>query len=134
MRSAADTNVLVRFVAQDDPVQYALAEAALRASGTIVVSNVVLCEFVWILHQAMKRSRADVSNAVRLLIATRDIELDTAAASAGIAMMDRGGDFSDGVVLLEASRARCDQLLTFDRRFAKIGGRVPVTLLSDRNA
>ncbi len=130
MRSAIDTNVLVRLLVGDDAEQLDIVRERLPLSGTLVVSNVALCELVWVLRRTYRMPPADIADAINGLLETAPFELDGVAARAGLAMMARGGDFGDGVIQLEAARTNCDQVLTFDQNFARNGGRVPVTLLT----
>lgn len=129
MRVAADTNVLLRLLVGDDPAQLATAKAFLETATTIIVSNIVLVETVRVLARTLKYRREEIASALRALSDADMFEFDRQAAEAGIAMMERGGDFADGIILWEASRLRCDQVVTFDRNFARAGGRLPVVLL-----
>jgi predicted nucleic-acid-binding protein len=129
MRVAADTNILLRLLVGDDPAQLAAVKLFLETAGTIVVSNIVLVETVRVLARTLKYPRGEIAMALRSLSNADMFEFDRQAAEAGIAMMERGGDFSDGIIMFEASRLRCDQVVTFDRNFARAGGRLPVVLL-----
>jgi predicted nucleic acid-binding protein len=65
VRITADTNVLVRAAVLDDPAQGAIAAEALLQAETVAVTLPSLCEFVWVLTRAYKRSVAEVAAAVR---------------------------------------------------------------------
>ena len=54
MKIAADTNVLLRDVLQDDPVQSRLAKKVLRNAELVAIPVAALCEFVWVLRQGYK--------------------------------------------------------------------------------
>lgn len=125
---AVDTNILVRVFERDDPVLTALAESVM-SSGEIFVPTIVLCEFAWVLRSTYRRSREHLAEVVERLLAAEGLLLDRDAANAGLAFLAKGGDFSDGVVLYEADRAKCRELATFDRRFARLGA-PDVVLLS----
>ena len=62
---AVDTNVLVRYLVQDDPRQGKRAADFIEAAGTggeqILIGNIVLCEMVWVLESAYGYSRAKTS-------------------------------------------------------------------------
>lgn len=118
MTVAVDTNVLVRYLTWDDLPQ-ARAAARLLESGEIIwISNVVLCELVWVLRRAYGLSAEDVADTIQEVVASQDVSVDRPTAEAGLALLRQGGDFADGVVRCEAVRARCRGIATFDRAFA----------------
>ncbi len=122
MRIAVDTNVLVRFLSWDEPVQAAAAAQALETADAVVISTIVLCETVWVLRRAYKQSYAEIAATLRALIDSRPVEVDRVVAEAGIRHLEKGGDFADGVILLEAQRARAGKLVSFDRALGALAG------------
>jgi hypothetical protein len=62
---------------------------------------------------------ADPQMRHRGLVAIRAVEIDRPAAEAGIAMLERGGDFAKGIIRHEADRAKCDRFVTFDQGFPR---------------
>ena len=129
MRVAVDTNVLVRFLVRDDEAQAEMAKAAIDAADTIVIPTIVLCELAWVLKRAVRMAPRDIADHIGELVRSRNVELDRAAAEAGLQALAKGGDFADGVIRHEARRQRCDQLLTFDRGFAGLFESADVVLL-----
>jgi predicted nucleic-acid-binding protein len=129
MRSAADTNVLVRFLTWDDVDQATEAARTLEDAEMVVISTVVLCEVVWVLKRAYRYKAAEIAEALRPLIESRTVETNRAAAEAGLRMLEAGGDFADGVILFEAEKAKVANLVTFDQAFAERAGPAAVTLL-----
>ena len=129
MRIAVDTNVLVRYLTWDDEAQATEAAKAIEAADAIVISTIVLCELVWVLRRAYRVSTDEIAGALRRVIGTRAVELDRPAAEAGLAMVLRGGDFADGAIQFDASRARCEHIVTFDQDFARFGDAGDVVLL-----
>ncbi len=117
-RVAVDTKVLIRFLVRDDEAQALEAAGLLGSAEAIVVSTIVFLDLVWHLRQNYRVRRADVATQIRALIASEKIECDRAAVQAGLAMMDKGGDFADGVIHYEAMRGKAATLATFDRRLA----------------
>lgn len=130
MRVAADTNVIVRYLTGDDALQAEQAMAALEAADAVYLDIVVLCEVVWVLRRAYGLSLGEISGALTDLLESEKIEVDRRAAEAGLAMLEAGGDFADGVILHETDVARCDALITFDRRLARMAGGDRVVLLT----
>jgi predicted nucleic-acid-binding protein len=117
MRVAADTNVLVRYLVWDDATQADAATRVIEEADSLVLSAIVLCEVVWVLRRAYHRSAGDIAAVLRRLVESDTVQLDRPLAEAGLAALEAGGDFADGVILAEAKRARCDRLVTFDRGF-----------------
>ena len=131
MRIAIDTNILVRFLTEDDEPQTALATAAIEAAEAVIVSTTVLCETVWVLSRAHKLSRQRVADVLRAFITSDRVQVNRLEAEAGLVHLGQGGDFADGVILLHAEQSRADRLVTFDRDFAKapVTSKVPLVLL-----
>lgn len=129
MRVAVDTNVLVRYILRDDSDQALAAEQALEEADRLVISTVVLCELVWVLRRVFSIDRPRIAEVIRLVLSRSSIEVDRSAVSAGLSMLEAGGDFADGCVLFEAGKQRCNRTLTFDKRFAALAGSA-VLLLS----
>ena len=124
MRIIADTSVLVRVIVQDNPRQARTAQNALKQAETIVVSLVSLCELVWALRYHYDYPRADIAAAVRQLLTIRNLEIDLVGANAGLAMLEAGGDFADGVIAYDGLRLGGETFVSFDRK--------AVTLLKDQ--
>lgn len=63
-----DTNVLVRYLTQDDPAQSAKAvqaiESAVERNETLFITGIVVCELVWVLEGAYGYSRTDIADAL----------------------------------------------------------------------
>lgn len=130
-----DTNVLVRFLTQDDPAQAALAVKAIsalteKAPGWI--SREVMIETVWVLDRAYRLPRADIADAIDGLLSARELvieELDRVGLAAQ-RWRDGGAGFADQMIALAGQGAGCRETLTFDSKAAKING---MRLLSDRS-
>ncbi len=112
----ADTNVLVRAVVGDDPQQSAIASAALREADAIAVPLPVLCELVWVLRRAYRFADAEISEAIRTLIDADSVRVDRAAAEAGLALLEAGGDFADGVIAHQGQWLGGESFVSFDRQ------------------
>lgn len=129
MKIAVDTNVLVRFLIWDDEAQARAAAAAIEAAETVVLPILVLCETVWVLRRVYRLPPGDIATSLRDLIDSKPIEVDRPMVEAGLAILDRGGDFADGVALFQARQARAAHLVTFDRIFGALAGAERVRLL-----
>ncbi|MBW8814096.1 MAG: type II toxin-antitoxin system VapC family toxin [Caulobacterales bacterium] len=116
MRAIADTNLLVRAIVQDDPGQTRLATEALLAAEVVAITPVALCEFVWVASRAYRLGSGEIAAAIRTLLAARNVEADWRLVEAGLAMLDAGGDFADGVIAYDGLRLGGDIFLSFDQR------------------
>ncbi|MBP1628279.1 MAG: hypothetical protein H6Q00_2754 [Holophagaceae bacterium] len=120
---AADTNVLIRLIEQDDPAQLALAESAV-AQGPLWVSTLVVLEMVWVLEAGYGRSKMEIARVLEILTTNRDLVLeapDVVRAALGL-WAEGAAKFSDYLILEAANAAGHSPLLTFDKRLAKAPG------------
>jgi predicted nucleic-acid-binding protein len=115
VKITADTNVLVRAAVMDDPAQSALAVDALLAAEAVAVTLPSLCEFVWVLTRGYKRSAPEVVAAIRKLIESASVLVDRPAVEAGLAILERGGDFADGAIAFEGRRLGGRVFTSFDK-------------------
>ncbi len=123
-----DTNVLVRFLVQDDRRQAATAVAFIRGNCTAEspchINRIVLCELVWVLESAYRIARPVVAEVMEKILRTGEFVIEDAgdAWAALGAYRDGGVDFADGL-LAHGNLARgCDATVTFDRRAARTKG------------
>lgn len=116
MRITVDTNILIRAVVRDDAEQARRAERCLREATVIAVTLPCLCEFVWVLRRLYGFQPAEISAAIRALLAVAAIETNRPAVEAGLAMLDAGGDFADGVIAREGAWLGGETFLSFDQQ------------------
>jgi predicted nucleic-acid-binding protein len=116
MKITADTNVLVRAITGDEPHQTARAQDELAKAEAVAVPLPVLCELVWVLSQGYKIPMADIADAIRRLIDGATVMMDKAAAEAGLAHLEAGGDFADGVIAYEGHRLGAGIFVSFDKK------------------
>jgi predicted nucleic-acid-binding protein len=118
---ALDTNVVVRFLVEDDPKHgeraSALIRTAIAAGDRLFVAQVVVCELVWVLESAYALARAEIVPVLRGLIAAEHLELETADAirRAVDAYANGRGDLADYLIREQAQAAGCSGVATFDR-------------------
>lgn len=120
MKLTADTNVLLRAFVEDDAAQSPIAQAELAAADLVVIPIPVLCEFVWVLTQSYGIPPATIAVKLRAMLARASVLVDLPAAEAGLAMLDAGGDFADGVIAVQGRWLGADAFLTFDRKAARL--------------
>jgi len=116
----ADTNLLLRAIVADDPDAAAVARQRLKAARTVTIPGIVLCEFVWVAVRAYKSPRHAVAQAIRTLVSDPKVVCDRDAIEAGLAILDSGGDFADGVIAAEGRRLGGTVFATFDRKAASL--------------
>jgi predicted nucleic-acid-binding protein len=125
MRIAADTNVLVRAVVRDDEKQAQAAASLLSKATTVAIATATLCEFVWVLRKLYGFERSEIVAALRALINAANVAVHVQAAEAGLAILDAGGDFADGVMAFEGQRLGGETFVSFDKkavsRLSKLG-------------
>ena len=116
MKVAVDTNVLVRAVVRDDPVQGDIAATILTDAELIAVTLPCLCEFVWVLLRVYGFQQSDAANAIRALLAAANVEMNRPAVEAGLLVLDAGGDFADGVIAYEGRWLGGESFVSFDKK------------------
>ncbi len=115
MKIAVDTNVLVRAVVQDDPKQAEIASKTVKAE-MLAVGTSCLCEFVWVLRRVYGFRPSAIAATIGELLAARNVETNRPAVEAGLAMLDAGGDFADGVIAYEGRWLGGETFVSFDRQ------------------
>jgi predicted nucleic-acid-binding protein len=96
-----DTNVPIRAAVQDDTHQARRAAEVLQQADLIAVPVPAFCEFVWVIRRGYKKSGSNVSDAIRRLMKSINVVMNRPAVEAGLAVLDAGGDFADGVIAHE---------------------------------
>ncbi len=117
-----DTNVIVRYLVQDEPDQSATASAvidALTAEDPGFLSLVTLVELYWILRRAYRISTARCAELIEGLLNSRELRIDQeSVVRAALAASLGGLDFADAVIAELGRGAGCEHTVTFDRRAA----------------
>lgn len=116
MKVTADTNVLLRAIVDDDESQTTRAVEVLETADMVAVSLQTLCEVVWVLRGRYDVARADVVAAIRTLLDTSNVVVNRPAAEAGLALLDAGGDFADGVIAYDGTWLGAETFVSFDKK------------------
>nr|WP_315184193.1 type II toxin-antitoxin system VapC family toxin [uncultured Albidiferax sp.] len=127
-----DTNVLVRYIMQDDPKQSAQASAlidALDAADTGYITLVSIVELVWVLSFSYDLSRAQVAAALDAIVRTKQFKIEAADQVVRALRVFKAGkaDFADCLIERSAAQAGCLRTMTFDVGAAKHAGMTLVT-------
>ncbi len=120
MKITADTNVLVRAITGDDARQSKVAQDALMNADVIALALPALCELVWVLAQGYKIPLSDIAETIRRLVNGANIVVNRPAVDAGLALLDAGGDFADGVIAYEGSWLGAEAFVSFDKNAVKL--------------
>ena len=115
---AIDTNVVVRFLTNDDKRQAKAARAAIEA-GDIFIAATVLLEAEWVLRSAYGCEPIRIAESFRALAGLPTITVEEPVKLAlALDWMSRGMDFADALHLAKAEG--CTTFLSFDRILAKL--------------
>jgi predicted nucleic-acid-binding protein len=123
-----DTNVVVRYLAQDDPIQSAKAtqifERRLTEQVPGFISLVTMVETVWVLDTVYGLTAREIAQAVeRMLQAdTLLIQNEQEVFTAVVSLKSGRGSFADALVGALGAWAGCGSTLTFDRKAGRIQG------------
>jgi AbrB family looped-hinge helix DNA binding protein len=123
-----DTNVIVRYLTQDDPAQAALAnslmEETLSADNPGFVSTVALVETVWVLESGYQCGRDRIVAIMERLLRARSLSIEHAdrAWQATRAYAQGKADFADCMIERAGHANGCDHTATFDRAAARSAG------------
>ena len=123
-----DTNILVRYLAQDDPVQSPMAmdiiESRLTEENPGFISIVAMVVTVWVLDRAYGLADDKIAAALeRILQAdTMVVENEQEVFTATVALKEGGGSFADALIGALGARAGCARTLTFDKAALRLPG------------
>jgi predicted nucleic-acid-binding protein len=120
MKITADTNVLVRAITNDDVRQSRVAEAELANADAVALALPALCELVWVLSQGYKIPSAEIAEAIRRLMNSGNVVANRPAVEAGLALLDEGGDFADGIIAYEGRWLGAEMFVSFDKKAVKL--------------
>ncbi|MGA2848185.1 MAG: type II toxin-antitoxin system VapC family toxin [Terracidiphilus sp.] len=120
-----DTNVLLRYLTQDDPKQSPRAteiiEQRLTEQEPGFVSIVSILEIVWVLKSLFKRSRQQIANDIEMLLAadTLEVQNEQEVYYAVVSLRNGIGTFEDALIGSLGAWRGCSATVTFDEGAAK---------------
>ncbi|KTB65756.1 type II toxin-antitoxin system VapC family toxin [Pseudomonas allii] len=122
-----DTNVLVRYVTQDDPVQSAKASELIESLTTAspgFISLVSIVELVWVLQSCYQSAKSDVVIVLETLLRTRELTVEHGEIiwQALRKFVANKADFADCLIERCAHAAGCEYTATFDLNAIKTTG------------
>jgi predicted nucleic-acid-binding protein len=116
MKITPDTNILIRAVVRDDVKQAQAATKLLKEAELIAISLPCLCEFVWVLRRVYNFGLGDISAALHALLNSSNVAVNRPAVDAGLAILNAGGDFADGLIAYEGNWLGAETFVSFDKR------------------
>jgi predicted nucleic-acid-binding protein len=125
---ALDTKVLVRFLVEDDAAQTAraaeLIDGVASADQRLFVSDIVVCELVWVLDAAYRIPRSEIARTLTELLRAKQLQFaSTDRLARAIHAFSAGrGDLADYLIREHARDAGCSEVATFDRALLKEPG------------
>ena len=123
-----DTNVVVRYLVQDDPKQAPIAtrfiERSLSPENPGFISAITLCEIAWVLAECYAADRKRIREVVEKLLETKQIVVDEAEVvwKALRAWEGTSAEFSDALIGQMAISLGAQKTVTFDQAAAKLAG------------
>jgi len=117
-----DSNMLVRYVTQDDPVQSREAkqviEDALGAGQSLYLNHAVMCELCGVLARTYGYDRLELAEVVEKVLTAAQFEFEDKNSlwQALAGFRQSGADFADCLIGAKNSAAGCTSTFTFDKR------------------
>lgn len=121
-----DTNILVRYIVRDDLEQAKLASSYIRKCGDnetlIFISNVVLCELVWVIDVIYKYEKHQIIDTIEKILRTSQFVFEdiSSAWQALNTYKKSKADFADALIGSTNKSAGCEKTITFDKTAAKL--------------
>jgi len=121
-----DTNILIRYLTQDDRAQSAKAteilEHRLTKNNPGFVSVVVMVETAWVLDRAYGLTAQEIATAIERLLQVEvlAIENEQEVFTAMVALKQGRGSFADALIAELGARAGCTRTLTFDQKAIRL--------------
>jgi predicted nucleic-acid-binding protein len=127
-----DSNILVRYLTQDDPIQSpkatAIIERRLTEENPGFVCIVAMAETVWVLDRAYGLAMHEIAAAIERMLQTDVlvVENEQEVFTAMIALKEGHGSFADALIVALGARVGCSRTLTFDQKALRLPGSEPV--------
>ena len=121
-----DTNILVRYLTQDDQEQakkaVKLIESNLSQKQSMFINNIVFCELIWVLERGYKYSKQQIASAIRILLSAQEFafeQLDSLWIALDKYEKDNI-DFSDALIGELNKSYKCTHTYSFDTQASKM--------------
>jgi predicted nucleic-acid-binding protein len=127
-----DTNVLVRYLVQDDEAQSVLASRLIEDSISVdkpgYITLISLVEVVWVLKSCYSVSKLKLCTMIKMVLETKQFLIEQSESCyRALKLFEEGnGDFSDALIVTLSKDVGCSETMTFDKKAKSVG----MTLLS----
>ena len=121
-----DTNVLVRYLTQDDEKQSIISTRLINTyennAESLFISNIVLCELIWVLERGYKYSKKEIVNVMRGILSTIEFAFEYhEALLLSLSDYERySADFSDILLGKINQLYGCEHTITFDTKASSL--------------
>ena len=124
-----DTNVVVRYLTHDDPVQTATAEKVINSLSSDepgFLSLIVVAEIVWVLESLYRFKKDEIERVLETLLRSRELVIERAeiVSQALRKFAVSRADFADCLIERCGYAADCDHTVSFHRKAATAGMRL----------
>lgn len=122
-----DTNVLVRYLVQDDEAQAALASKLIEENISVdepgYITLISLVEVVWVLKSCYSVCKSDLCTMIRMVLETKQFSIEQSESCyRALKVFEAGnGDFSDALIFTLSKDAGCFETMTFDKKAKSVG-------------
>ena len=123
-----DTNVVIRYLVQDDKKQSAAAtrfiEKSLTTDAPGYINHISLCEIVWVLQRCYGVTKSQVREIIEGLLTTKQLNVENVEVvwKALRAFDANSDDFCDALIGQVNIHSSCEYTVTFDRKAASLPG------------
>lgn len=121
-----DTNILVRFITQDDSKQAEIASKFLAKYSDrrsyLFVSNVVVCELIWVLTRAYKYPKRDILDVLEELFSSMEFAFEdiNLLFNALVTFEESDAEFPDTLISHIHTQNRCTKTYSFNKTASKL--------------
>ncbi len=112
-----DTNVMVRYITQDDRQQSKIANDLIESGESFFINHVMLCELVWVLESCYATSKREISEILEKIFTTKQFVVENSeyAWKAYADYKNSPANYSDCLIGLINQTHSCDHTVTFDK-------------------
>lgn len=119
-----DTNVLVRYLIEDDPLQSMQVSQLIEnnKSKPILISLLTIQETEWVLRTAYKLNKIAVIHVFKSLLETFDVKIENEEVleEALLEYENTNADFNDCLMAVQYIHLHCECMYTFDKKAASL--------------
>lgn len=120
-----DTNVLIRYLTKDELDQWKEASKIIQENQPCFISNIVLCEVVWVLRgRPYQFGKDEIVAILEMMVQSSGFEFENRSVVYQALQRTKQGqaDFSDYLIGAIAQQAGCTETVTFDRKLREDKG------------